>query len=231
MPIISCLLLSQIECLCRADEFGSLRLRGGEQSFYRLVVNDSFAVRYPYKLQAKGGGILMTWQKVSLLLQVLKMIHFLLTSQSELGGTDFTEREQGGKYAYHFFSMAQDKTLLFQHAFRIAKCIRECLIHEKNGNGVIAAMTLETCLRGRSWPDGPMVLRQLKGIGVSFVRKLSMKGIKTLDQMRRCEPEQLEVWLKRSTPFGRDVLKSLEMIPKYELKVSGDSEVHPLCRG
>lgn len=221
--------MSQIECLCRADEFESLRFRGGEQSFYRLVVNESFAVRFPYKLQAKGDGILTTWQKVSLLLQVLTIIHFLLISQSELGGADFAERDQEGKYAYHFFSMAQDKTFLFQHAFRIAKCIRECLIHEKNGNGVIAAVTLETCLRGRSWPDGPMVLRQLRGIGLSYVRKLSMKGIKTLDQMRSCEPEQLEVWLKRSTPFGRDVLKSLETIPKYELKVSGDAQVYQRC--
>jgi ATP-dependent DNA helicase HFM1/MER3 len=147
-----------------------------------------------------------------------------LTSQAELGSADFGECEQG-KYGYHFFSMAQDKAVVFQHAFRIIKCMRECFVHGKNGNGVIAAMTLEKCLRARSWPDGPTVLRQLKGIGQSAVRKLSMKGIKTFEQMRQCEPEQLEVWLKRSTPFGRDVLCDLEMVPKYELKISKEPQV------
>lgn len=126
--------------------------------------------------------------------------------------------------------MTQDKIILFQHAFRIVKCMRDCLVYERNGNGVIAAMTLEKCLHARSWPDGPTILRQLKGIGLSAVRKLSMKGIKTFEQMRRCEPEQLEVWLKRSTPFGRDVLADLEMVPKYDLKISKESQVAPIFK-
>jgi len=123
--------------------------------------------------------------------------------------------------------MAQDKTFIFQHAFRIVNCMRDCFVHENNGNGVIAAMTLESCLHARSWPDRPTVLRQLQGIGLSAVRKLSMKGIKTFEQMRRCEPEQLEVWLNRSTPFGRDVLGDLDTVPKYQLKISEESQVCP----
>jgi len=201
-----------------------LRLKQGEQSFYRLVVNENFAIRYRYKLQSKASNILMTWQKLSLLLQVREVSKNPLISQAELGGADFGDHEQG-KYAHHFFSMAQDKNFIFQHAFRIVKCMRDCFVHENNGNGVIAAMTLENCLRARSWPDRPTIMRQLKGIGLSAVRKLSMKGIKTFDQLRRCEPEQLEVWLNRSTPFGRDVLSDLEMVPKYELKISEVSQV------
>ena len=86
-------------------------------------------------------------------------------------------------------------------------------------------MTLERCLYARSWHDSSTVLRQLRGIGISFVRKLAMKGVNTFEQLRQTEPEELEMWLNRNTPFGRDVLNDLERVPKYELKVFKESTV------
>jgi hypothetical protein len=52
-----------------------------------------------------------------------------------------------------------------------------------------------------------------------------MKGIKTFEKLRQIEPEQLEMWLNRSTPFGREVLSDLERIPRYELIVFKESTV------
>jgi len=104
--------------------------------------------------------------------------------------------------------------------------MRECFLHRKDAESVISIMTLERCLYARSWHDSSTALRQLRGIGVSFVRKLAMKGVNTFEKLRQTEPEELEMWLNRSTPFGRDVLNDLERVPKYELKVSKESHVH-----
>lgn len=121
--------------------------------------------------------------------------------------------------------MNQDKTYVFQHSIRIAKCMRECFIHRKDAGSVVSIMTLERCLHAHSWHDSSTTLRQLRGIGVSFVRKLAMKGVNTFERLSQTEPEELEMWLSRSTPFGRDVLNDLERIPKYELNVVKESHV------
>ena len=86
-------------------------------------------------------------------------------------------------------------------------------------------MTLERCLQAHSWHDSPTVLRQIRGLGISAVKKLGMKGIKTFEKLRQIEPEQLEIWLNRSTPFGQEVLSDLERIPRYELTVFKESIV------
>ena len=121
--------------------------------------------------------------------------------------------------------MAQDQCYFFQHAVRITKCMRECYLHQKDAGSVISIMTLERCLQARSWHDSPAVLRQIRGLGISSVRKLGVKGIKTFEKLGQIEPEQLEMWLNRSTPFGREVLSDLERIPRYELTVFKESTV------
>jgi ATP-dependent DNA helicase HFM1/MER3 len=121
--------------------------------------------------------------------------------------------------------MAQDQCYFFQHAVRITKCMRECYLHQKDAGSVISIMTLERCLQARSWHDSPAVLKQIRGLGISSVRKLGVKGIKTFEKLGQIEPEQLEMWLNRSTPFGREVLSDLERIPRYELTVFKESTV------
>ena len=123
--------------------------------------------------------------------------------------------------------MAQDKVYVFQHAMRIAKCMRECFLFRKDAGSVLSILTLERCLAARSWHDSSTALRQLRGVGVSFVRKLALKGVNTFERLRQTAPEELEMWLNRSTPFGQEVLSDLERIPIYELKVCKESHVRP----
>jgi hypothetical protein len=114
---------------------------------------------------------------------------------------------------------------------RIAKCMRECFLFRKDAGSVLSILTLERCLTARSWHDSSAALRQLRGIGMSFVRKLALKGINTFDRLRQTAPEELEMWLNRSTPFGQEVLDDLEQIPIYELKVCRESHVKPADSG
>ena len=147
-----------------------------------------------------------------------------LTVKVELGVATFAEKEKE-KYREQFFSMGQDKTCILQHASRITKCMKECFLHRKDGGGALSAMILERCIHARGWYDGPTVLRQLRGIGSSSIRLLAMKGVKSFEDLRHIEPEDLEVWFKRSTPFGRDLLRDLERIPQYKLTVIAESKV------
>ena len=119
--------------------------------------------------------------------------------------------------------MGQDKAYVFQHALRIAKCMRECYLHRKDATTLISIMTLERCLHARCWHDGNTLLRQLPGIGAAFVRLLAMRGVTTFEELRQVQPEDLEVWCNRSTPFGRNLLAALEHIPQYKLNVWKDT--------
>jgi len=121
--------------------------------------------------------------------------------------------------------MNQDKAYVLQHSLRIAKCMRDCYLHRKEAASLLATVTLERCLRARTWHDLPGVLRQLKGLGPVYVRTLALRGIKSFEKLRQTEPEELEVWCKRSTPFGREILKSLERVPKYQLEVNKRGQV------
>ena len=125
----------------------------------------------------------------------------------------------------HFISMTQDKLLIFQHVLRVAKCMKECCLHRNDARSVVNILTLERCLQARSWHDSTAVLKQLRGIGVAFVRLLAMKGVKTFEGLRQVQPEELEVWCNRSTPFGQKVLSDLERIPRYEMIVLKESQV------
>jgi len=65
----------KLDTLCKADEYQGLRLRIGERGFYNDVVNQNYAIRFPFKFTAKGSRpVEETWQKVSLLLQVLSLV-------------------------------------------------------------------------------------------------------------------------------------------------------------
>ena len=138
---------------------------------------------------------------------------------------DFAEHDKQSKYRQHFLCMTQDKRYLFQHVIRVVKCMRECYLHRNDAGSVTSIMTLERCLHARSWHDSPTVLRQIRGLGMSYVRRLGLKGVKTFERLGQSEPEELEMWLNRSTPFGKDLLTDLERIPRYELKVFKESAV------
>jgi ATP-dependent DNA helicase HFM1/MER3 len=121
--------------------------------------------------------------------------------------------------------MSQDKAAAFQTAVRIAKFMRDCVLQRKDAQSLVSVMTLERCLHARCWNDPGTMLKQIRNFGVSSVRVLAMKGIKTFEQLRSLEPESLEVWLHRSTPFGQDILNDLDRIPRYDMQIVMESKV------
>jgi hypothetical protein len=143
--------------------------------------------------------------------------------QAELGQVDFSKSIDRPKFKKQFFEMTQDIVSVFQIVSRIVRYIRECLIHSRNAVAVKNIITLENCIQARAWHDTANVFKQLRGVGSSYVRILSHNGIKSFDDLRVVEPERLEVWCHRSTPFGHNLLKDLRQIPRYDLKITKHS--------
>jgi hypothetical protein len=107
----------------------------------------------------------------------------------------------------------------FQNALRIARCMKEIYIHRKDGIAVRNSVLLERCLKAHSWEDSVNIFRQLRGIGASYTRILALKGVRTLAELRQIEPETLEVWCHRNSPFGREIKDELLRIPSYDITI------------
>lgn len=64
-------LSTQLETLCKTEDFNQYHLRAGEKTFYNNVVNQHSAIRFPFKTgNKKEPAVQEPWQKISLLIQV-----------------------------------------------------------------------------------------------------------------------------------------------------------------
>jgi hypothetical protein len=104
--------------------------------------------------------------------------------------------------------------------------VRECLVHSRNAVAVKNAIVLENCFQARCWHDSAAIFRQLRGLGNAYAQILSLKGIKRFNDLRALEPEMLETWCHRNSPFGYNLLKDLQQIPRYELKITSQSTIN-----
>lgn len=121
--------------------------------------------------------------------------------------------------------MKQDVSAALQQATRVTRCMRELYLEGGDAAAVRNSILLDRCLKARSWEDSVTIFRQLKAIGVSYMRTFASKGVKTFSDLRNTEPECLELWCHRSSPFGREVLDDLERIPTYDLKLIKSPEI------
>lgn len=63
------------------------------------------------------------------------------------------------------------------------------------------------------WHDSPMILRQIKGIGISFANTLLNNNIKHFDDIN--DARTIEILLGRNPPFGNNILKAIDNVPKF----------------
>ena len=142
---------------------------------------------------------------------------------------EFAELGKNPSLKIHFATMAQDRVCIFQHIIRLSKCMRDYLFHRNDATAFINSVLLDRCLEARCWHDTGSVVRQIHGIGPAYARILAMKEIKTFEALRRAQPEDLERWCNRGTPFGREILKTLDYIPIYRVSLLKTSQVMALC--
>ncbi|BFZ60560.1 ATP-dependent DNA helicase MER3 [Saitoella coloradoensis] len=188
-----------LETLCQAEEFAELRLRQGDKGFYNEL-NKANGIKSLLK-----GKVETTAHKIFILVQV------------ELGSVDISGLKE--KFQQQITQMGLDRSFVFQHAYRICKCMIDCKLQTKDATAVKNALELSRCLRARCWEGTPMVLRQLRGIGENALKNLINHNIRSFEELETMDPRRIEVMFKRNPPFGTNILNDIAGIPKFGLKL------------
>ncbi|GMF97587.1 unnamed protein product [[Candida] boidinii] len=183
-----------LELFCLSTEFKSQRLKHQEKKLFKEV-NQSPLIRY--KIESKN--IETTEEKISLLLQY------------ELGGLEFPNYEGAMKL---YTSFVSDKMAIFRQGSKILKGASEVFIERSELSLSIHALQLLRCVQGKCWENSPTVLRQIDGIGLVAIRKLSNHNIGSFPQMMKLTPQKIEYILNMKPPNGNRVLEKLARLPK-----------------
>jgi ATP-dependent DNA helicase HFM1/MER3 len=98
------------------------------------------------------------------------------------------------------------------------------------GRAVKSARELIHTVLGKAWEDTASVFRQLDSIGPKAIAKLSSVGVHSesgmvmlmenkltpaFDQLLATDAGQLEFWHKRLHPYGMEVHRGIEALPRY----------------
>ncbi|CAD1778321.1 similar to Saccharomyces cerevisiae YGL251C HFM1 Meiosis specific DNA helicase involved in the conversion of double-stranded breaks to later recombination intermediates and in crossover control [Maudiozyma barnettii] len=187
----------------QAEEFKDLRVRQNEKRLYKEI-NLSPLTRYPF-LTLKNQSMIIdqTNQKVSLIIQY------------DLGGLEFPNYE-GAQKLHHV--LIQDKIRIFKHCYRILRCMIDCYIEKSDGISLENSLFMLRSINGSCWEDSPMILRQIKSIGLVSVRKLVRNGITDFQELRNTTDQKLEYYLGLKMGNGLKLRKDFGLLPTFELK-------------
>lgn len=81
------------------------------------------------------------------------------------------------------------------------------------------ALLLERSLVAKVWDDSPMQMKQISGLGINYVRKLSKAGIRSIEELECTEPHRIEMIVGRNPPFGLGILEQLKAFPKLRVSL------------
>ncbi|SMN18035.1 similar to Saccharomyces cerevisiae YGL251C HFM1 Meiosis specific DNA helicase involved in the conversion of double-stranded breaks to later recombination intermediates and in crossover control [Maudiozyma saulgeensis] len=192
-----------LSIVVQAEEFKDLRIRQNEKRLYKEI-NLSPLTRYPFLTLKKQSMIIdKTNQKVSLIIQY------------DLGGLEFPNYE-GAQKLHHV--LIQDKIRIFKHCYRILRCMVDCYIEKGDGISLENSLFMLRSINGSCWEDSPMILRQIKSIGLVSVRKLVRNGITDFEELRNSTDQKLEYYLGLKMGNGLKLRRDIESLPTFRLE-------------
>ena len=157
-------------------------------------INAGNSIKYPIKVD-----LALAEHKRSLLIQ------------AELGGQDFPLDEAFKK---HQRQLQQETNTLFTNLHRLIRCIIDIQIHKQDAVAARNCLELARTFDARAWDDSPLPMKQIKGIGDVFVRKLAANSISSLEDLESTEPSRIELLLSKNPPFGTKLLALVREVPK-----------------
>lgn len=192
-----------LNLLSNSEEFSVIRVRHNERRLFKEI-NLSPLLKYPFLTEKKQSQIIdKISQKVSLLIQY------------ELGGLEFPSYEGASKLHQ---TLVQDKFLVFRHCFRLLKCMVDTFIEKGDGTSLRSTLLLLRSLNGHCWENTPMVLRQLKTIGLVSVRKLIGHGITNLEDIGKLSDTQIEYYLNLKIGNGIKIKNDVSLLPCLNIR-------------
>ncbi|CAI7285667.1 BAD_collapsed_G0018220.mRNA.1.CDS.1 [Saccharomyces cerevisiae] len=192
-----------LNLLATSEEFSVMRVRHNEKKLFKEI-NLSPLLKYPFLTEKKQSQIIdKVSQKFSLLIQY------------ELGGLEFPSYEGASKLHQ---TLVQDKFLVFRHCFRLLKCMVDTFIEKSDGTSLKNTLFLLRSLNGHCWENTPMVLRQLKTIGLVSVRRLIRHGITNLEEMGHLSDTQIEYYLNLKIGNGIKIKNDISLLPCLNIR-------------
>lgn len=183
--------------VCKAEELSMLRFRAGEKPFYNELKKNQ-ALRYTYDEKTDE-----VWQKVLLLAQ-------MDMCSIDLGGMKDKHRDVLNNVSIH-------KATIRLQLMRLLSCVIDCKLQCNDAITIEHALELRQSISARCWANHPSMLKQLIGIGDGSLKTLVSAGITSFDDLEKTCPRELERIFKRNPPFGNNILKDLDSLPKLEL--------------
>lgn len=192
-----------LNLLAASEEFSVIRVRHNEKKLFKEI-NLSPLLKYPFLTEKKQSQIIdKISQKVSLLIQY------------ELGGLEFPSYEGASKLHQ---TLVQDKFLVFRHCFRLLKCMVDTFIEKSDGTSLRNTLFLLRSMNGHCWENTPMVLRQLKTIGLVSVRRLIRHGITNLEEIANLSDTQIEYYLNLKIGSGIKIKNDISLLPCLNIR-------------
>ena len=182
--------------LVMAEEFKDVRFKAADKALYKEL-NAANGIRYPVNVD-----LALPAHKVSIIIQ------------SELGGIDYPADEQFQKHRVQFQT---DRSLVFQHAHRLIRCITDCQLHRDDAVATRNSLELTRSLAARVWDNSPLQMKQVDQIGVVAVRKLAAAGVDSIEALAATEAHRIETILSRNPPFGHKILTKMQAFPRLTI--------------
>ncbi|KAJ1961373.1 ATP-dependent DNA helicase MER3, partial [Dispira parvispora] len=177
-----------LKVLSQAQEYSELRFQVGEKSVLNEL-NKHVLIKHPVK-----GRVRTIDQKVYLLFQIY------------LGNLNVT----GAKIS---FQMQNEIRFVVQQAHRVLKCFMEVTVSRQDTESLLNALLLCQCLRAQSWDRSYHVLKQVDKIGNQYAKVFGEAGVKTLDDLKILDAQQIETILNRNPPFGNQIREAVQRLP------------------
>lgn len=189
-------ILWQLICLSKTPTFQDLRLKSQDKGFLRRI---NSAVMYPVQ-----GSPSETWHKVYLLVQ------FSLAALEIPADESKTIKQQ----------IPTEKNIVLDRIKRLVRCVIDCKVFDGDGLSVKAGLELTRALAAKSWEDQPTQLLQISSLGPVTMRKLTCHGIRTISDLATRSFVDIERFVGRNPPYGKNLLKDLEAFPRLSLATS-----------
>lgn len=189
---------SILELFSKADEFKELKIKRAEQRLFREI-SASPLIKYALKTKTPN----QPFAKVFLLVQY------------ELGGLEFPNYKGSQKLYYNFNT---EKMHLFKQSSRLLRCMVDTFVEKKDATSLLNTLNLGRSMAGKCWEDTAMMLRQLEGIGLAYVRKFMNHNIMSFEQASKLNDNKIEHFLGMKPGNGQKVLKDIASIPKLSVK-------------
>ncbi|KAM1239237.1 hypothetical protein ACFX13_045693 [Malus domestica] len=197
---VNCSLEDALHVICRAEEISWIQLRRSEKKLLNDINADKDGRLRFHVLGDKG--------KRQKRIQTREEKTFVLANDCLTGDP-----------SVHDLSLTQDMNSICSNGCRIARCMKEFFIYQKNYKGALNSMLLAKSLYQKLWDDSPYLLKQLPGIGMVTAKALHSMGVRSFDTLAEADPRRIEIVTGRKYPFGNHLKESLHSLPpKVEMK-------------